>query len=361
MKRDYSQFLPFSVKNDSLEFEPTFLEKLGWDSFFQQQISIAERDRYQIVRISEIQRGHIRLKGEGIDRLIPCHGDLSVGDWVLFDLVDEKIHLCLERKSLLKRKRAGMERAVQLIAANIDTVFIVTSCNHDFNKARLERYIALALEAEITPVILLTKTDLCEDSTSYLDQALTLSPLVYALALNAHEDDILERLSDWCRLGQTVAFIGSSGVGKSTLVNGLRGNQKIATRDIRMDDSKGRHTTTARQLYMLQSGSVVIDTPGMRELQLSNASDGIAHLFDDLERLAHTCRFRDCTHQTEPGCAIRQGIADQTVDPERVARWQKLVCEEAHNSASLAERRAKDKAFGKMVKQVTGGKPSTRR
>lgn len=361
MKRDYSQFLPFTAKNGTPEKAPSFLETLGWTSFFQQQLSTDERERYHVVRITEVHRGHLRIKAEGLDQLIPFQPELCVGDWALYDESRQKIQVGLERKSLLKRRRAGTGRDLQLIAANIDTAFIVTSCNHDFNPARLERYIALALEAEITPVILLTKTDLCEDVQSYLDPARSISPLAFVVALNAHEDDVRDLLSDWCKLGQTVAFIGSSGVGKSTLVNGLRGDSKVTTQSIREDDSKGRHTTTARQLHVIDGACVVIDTPGMRELQLSDAADGIAHLFDDLERQASTCRFKDCTHQTEPGCAITHAMRAGEIEAERVKRWQKLAREEAFNSASLAERRAKDKAFGKMVKQAQSDKGNTKR
>ncbi|NVK17474.1 MAG: ribosome small subunit-dependent GTPase A [Methylocystaceae bacterium] len=361
MKRDYSQFLPFTAKNGMPEKASSFLEILGWNSFYEQQLSLDAREHYALVRITEVHRSHLRIKGEGVDQLIAFQPDLCVGDWVLYDESRQKIQYALERKSLLKRRRAGTGRDLQLIASNIDTAFIVTSCNHDFNPARLERYLALALEAEITPVILLTKTDLCEDMQTYLDQARRISPLAFVVALNAHEDDVRRLLSDWCKLGQTVAFIGSSGVGKSTLVNGLRGDSTVPTQSIREDDSKGRHTTTARQLYVIDGACVVIDTPGMRELQLSNAADGIAHLFDDLERLADKCRFKDCTHQTEPGCAITQAISSGEIEEERFMRWKKLAREEAFNSASLAERRAKDKAFGKMVKTAMRTKAKTRR
>jgi ribosome biogenesis GTPase / thiamine phosphate phosphatase len=266
----------------------------------------------------------------------------------------------LARKSLMKRRNAGTERKIQNIAANMDTVFIVTSCNHDFNPARLERYIALAFEAEVTPVIILTKADLCDNADDYLQQALSISPTVFALTLNAHDTDVKRLLADWCGIGQSVAFLGSSGVGKSTLVNQLRGDHVVETQSIREQDSKGRHTTTSRQLHLLADGFVVIDTPGMRELQMSDVASGIAQLFDDLQTLSETCRFADCVHESEPGCAIQQGVTSGEIDPKRVARWQKLAREEAFNTASLAERRSKDKAFGKMVRRVIKDKKKTR-
>jgi ribosome biogenesis GTPase len=267
----------------------------------------------------------------------------------------------LERKSLIKRRAPGTSREVQLIAANIDTVFVVTSCNADFNVARLERYVALAFEAGIDPVILLTKADLTEDAAPYVDAAQAVSDRVPVVALDARGTEPAQVLADWCKSGCTVAFLGSSGVGKSTLTNALLGAQAIATKGIRKDDAKGRHTTTRRELHATPGGCLVLDTPGMRELQLTDAATGIADVFEDIEALTGRCRFTDCRHETEPGCAVQDAIEDGSLDPARLNRWRKLQAEDAFNSATLAERREKDRAFGKLVRSAVKAKSDRER
>jgi len=352
MKKDYSQFLPHFPKPSTDKNAHNLLEKLGWQAFFLQQTTLDEVNQLLPVRVMEVHRTHLQVKGEAIDQLIDKKPDITVGDWCLFDPQSQKIKRRLARKSLFQRRAPGKDRQVQLIAANVDTVFIVSSCNHDFNIARLERYIALAFEAEVIPVIVLTKTDLCDDVDSYIQQASRLSGKVMVIALNALHDNVAEHLKDWCKPGQTVAFLGSSGVGKSTLVNALGADCEIKTQSIREDDSKGRHTTTSRQLYLLEAGYMVLDTPGMREIQLTQVKDGISTLFDDLDSLAKSCRFNNCQHESEPGCAIKAALEAGEIEEDRLLRWQKLAREEAFNTASLAQRRAKDKAFGKMVRDV---------
>ncbi|MFS4579986.1 ribosome small subunit-dependent GTPase A [Phaeobacter sp. C3_T13_0] len=241
---------------------------------------------------------------------------------------------------------------MQLIAANVDTAFVVTSCNQDFNVARLERYVALAFEAEVTPVMRSTKPDLCKDVGSFVQEASNISQQVLALALNALGDEPQTKLRDWCKSRQTIAFLESSGVGKSTLANALSDEQSVETTVIREDGAKGRHTTTRRQLHFLQNGCAVLDTPGTRELQLSDAQDGIAKVSDDIAALANRCRFSDCTHETEPGCAIQNAVKRGDITPDRLARWNKLVADERFNSASLAERKSDHKALHKMIRAV---------
>ena len=203
----------------------------------------------------------------------------------------------LRRSSLFKRRAAGTSRKLQLIAANVDTLFIVTSCNQDFNPARLERYLALASEAGVTPVIVLTKADLA-------DARRTLSALRPGCSgraggvVDARSAEASPRLAPWCARGQTVALVGSSGVGKSTLVNTLTGTERIATQGVREDDDKGRHTTTGRSLHRLPAGGWLVDTPGMRELQLTDVKAGIDEVFADIVALAPSCRFSDCSHET---------------------------------------------------------------
>jgi ribosome biogenesis GTPase len=301
------------------------------------------------------------VAGDGIDETIPPELEATVGDWLLYDRARPRSSLVLERKSLIKRRAPGTGREVQLIAANIDTVFVVTSCNQDFNVARLERYVALAFEAGIDPVIVLTKADLTEDNAPYVDAAQAVSDRVPVVALDARGAEPAEALADWCKPGRTVAFLGSSGVGKSTLTNALLGTQEIATQGIREDDARGRHTTTRRELHATPSGCLVLDTPGMRELQLTDAATGIADVVEDIEALAASCRFTDCRHDTEPGCAILAAIEDDRLDPERLARWRKLRSEDTFNSASIAERREKDRAFGKLVRSAMKAKSDRER
>jgi len=328
------------------------LQRIGWQPFFAQQISVDEMALTPPVRVTEVHRSGLRVLGETIDMMVPPRADATVGDWLLLDHDLPSASRLMERKSLIKRRAAGHDRSIQLIAANLDTAFVVTSCNLDFNMARLERYIALAFDAGVTPVVLLTKSDLCEDPGSYVEQAQTISRDVVVLTLNAKSDEPREKLAPWCKPGQTVAFLGSSGVGKSTLTNALSGTESAATQAIREDDAKGRHTTSHRQLHILPDGCAVLDTPGVRELQLTDAEAGVAEVFSDLDELATRCRFNDCGHMSEPGCAVQAALKAGSIEEARLARWRKLLAEDRHNTASLAQRRSKDKAFGKMVKQA---------
>lgn len=358
MTRDYSQLLKPAAKGAGAKKDSganrklTTLETLGWQSYFAQQTSVDEMADTPPVRVVEVHRNGLHAVGDGVDTIIPPGPDGTVGDWLLFDRAHPASSRVLDRKSLIKRRAAGHDRQTQLIAANIDTAFIVTSCNQDFNVARLERYIALAFEAGVAPVIILTKIDLCETPDQYVVEASAISDQVPVVVLDARGEEPKSKLADWCRPGRTLAFLGSSGVGKSTLINALSGTQSIETRAIREDDAKGRHTTTSRQLHILPDGCAVLDTPGMRELQLTDVESGVADVFSDLHALATQCRFNDCQHETEPGCAVLAALETGEVDSTRLARWQKLVAEDRHNSASLAQRKSKDKALGKTIRQI---------
>lgn len=352
MTRDYSKFtLPTSGAAPK-PHRRSMLETLGWQPFFAQQISIEDLANTPPVRVVEVNRNALSVVGDELSDTIPPRADITVGDWLLFDAQDPKSSRLLDRKSLLKRRAPGSETDVQLIAANIDTAFIVTSCNQDFNIARLERYVALAFEAEVDPVILLTKSDLTATPKDYVEQAQAISEMVSVVALDARSDEPVSKLAAWCKPGKTVAFLGSSGVGKSTLTNALTGAHSVLTQGIREDDAKGRHTTTRRQLHVIPDGCLVLDMPGMRELQLIDAAAGIDDLFADIHDLSTHCRFNDCQHSVEPGCAVMKAVEAGTVDAARLARWRKLMAEEAFFSATLAQRRTKDRSFGKMVKQM---------
>ncbi|MEV8466220.1 ribosome small subunit-dependent GTPase A [Fluviibacterium sp. DFM31] len=337
------------------------LADLGWSNFFLQQDPQDDGDT--LYRLAHVHRD--RAEGLGCDGPVVLTtapplttAELAVGDWVAAD-PDFRIRHRFDRKTVLQRRAAGTDARTQLIAANVDTLFIVGSCNADFSPARLERYLALAKGAGCYPVVVLTKADLCDDPGTFRAQAETLAPLLTVLTVDAHAAEDIRQVAGWLGRGQTGALVGSSGVGKTTLLNGLTGQQED-TQAIREDDAKGRHTTTARGLYPVASGGWIIDTPGMRALRLSDASQGIDDVFEDVSSLATQCRFSDCTHETEPGCAILAAIESGDLDPARLRRWQKLRREDQHNSQTLAQARARDKAFGKMVRNVVAGKKSKR-
>lgn len=342
------------------------LAELGWSGFFAAQL---DSDTSLIpVRVMAVHRDRLEVTGADLDTSItPFIADESddetqatVGDWLLLDADRSRARKLLARRSLFKRRAAGTGRKIQLIAANVDTLFIVSSCNQDFNKARLERYLVLAEEAEVMPVVVLTKADLSAAPEDYVHEAAKLLSGLLVETVDARDRAGTRCLLPWCKTGQTVAFVGSSGVGKSTLINTLTGGDRIATQSIRADDDKGRHTTTGRALHRLPMGGWLMDTPGMRELQLSDAASGIDCVFADIAILAADCRFGNCRHDGEPGCAVAAALAEGRLDPERVRRWRKLAAEEAYNNESLAERRARDRAFGKMAKRVIAAKRDRR-
>ncbi|GAM63262.1 probable GTPase related to engC [Vibrio ishigakensis] len=328
------------------------LNALGWQPFFQQQLTLEDYEGKVIARVSAHHRSGYTLQTESDSISLAIHDSLpamTVGDWVILN-EDLSFSRLLDRSSLFSRKAAGTKVAEQYIASNLDTVFIVMSLNDDFNLSRVERYLALANEAQVEPVIVLTKEDLCDDSQALKQQVQDLDPMLMIETVNALDSDSVHSLQPWCRTGKTVAFMGSSGVGKSTLVNTLMGEEAQKTGSIREDDSKGRHTTTGRTLMTIPSGAVLLDTPGMRELQLANVSQGLSETFADVEELAQQCRFSDCSHQGEPGCAVQKAIDEGSLDPRRVNNYMKLQREQARNSASLAELRSHDKQLGKMYR-----------
>ena len=328
------------------------LKDLGWSPFFQRQI---DGEALNVHRVTEVHRDRVNVLGpDGPATLIPVQGlstgEIVVGDWVRSD-GQEHLTEVLDRQTTLSRRAAGTDVRVQLIAANVDTLYITTSCNADFNPARLERYLALAHDAGCFPVLLLTKADLCEDPEIFIREARKLAPQLTILAVNAHDPGDIARIMAWCDKGQTAALLGSSGVGKTTLSNSMTGASE-ETAEIRLDDAKGRHTTTARSLRPMTNGGWLIDTPGMRALRLQDAREGIDTLFADINDLAATCRFNDCAHDREPGCAVQAAIADGTLDPDRLDRWQKLRAEDALNNETIAQKRAREKGFGKLIREV---------
>ncbi len=327
------------------------LADLGWKPFFSEQLSGEDEFRCLPVRVMAVHRGVIAVAGAGLECLISPHLASSrdeedrpaVGDWLLIDREDHKLVRILDRASLFKRRAPGHDRRLQRIAANVDTLFIVASCNQDFNIPRLERYLVLAREVNVHPVVVLTKIDLTDTPERFQQAARGLQPGLEVECVNARIPASVAQLAAHCGRGETVALLGSSGVGKSTLVNTLRGSDSIATQAVREHDGKGRHTTTARELHRLPHGGWLLDTPGMREFQLADAATGLAEVFDDIVLLTLECRFTNCMHEREPGCAVQAAIAAGTLTPARLERWRKLQAEDNLNTAKLEERKARSR------------------
>jgi ribosome biogenesis GTPase len=336
---------------------PDSLQTLGWRPFFQSQVIDTDA---RPARVLNVHRGRIDVAHavgqESIELLARAIAmEITVGDWVLIDGDPLQVTRRLDRLGLFQRRAAGTGGAIQLIAANVDTLFIVTSANRDFNVARLERYLAIAHDAAAFPVIVITKADTVESTDEFVARASGLSPGLLVEALDARSPEQVEVLKPWCEEGQTVALLGSSGVGKSTLTNTLTG-EHLDTRAVREDDQRGRHTTTSRSMHRLSQGGWLIDTPGMRELQLVDVGEALDDVFAEVAALTGSCRFSDCAHESEPGCAVRAAIETGELDPDRLRRYRKLQMEDRRNSESIAERRARDKSFGKLVKTVLAGK-----
>lgn len=330
---------------------------LGWRPFFAQQVAGDVTNAQCYAKVMACHRNQVELQTAVGELTLPISSkmaDITVGDWLVIN-ADNSFQRRLDRLSLFSRKAPGSKVKTQLIAANVDTVFIVSSLNKDFNLSRIERYIALANEAEVCPVFVLTKADLCDDTQSYIDALLAINSLAMIETVNALSPESVDALHLYCKAGQTVAVMGSSGVGKSTLINSLLGIAAQSTSSIREDDSKGRHTTTGRSLHQMPSGGLLLDTPGMRELQLTDCEHGVSETFEEIIQLARQCRFGDCQHQSEPGCAVQDAIIKGELEQRRLISYQKLLREQALNAATLAEKRAKDRDQSKFYRSVQNG------
>ena len=313
------------------------------------RITAQHKERYEIV--CEYGITHARLKASTYyagSELFP-----TVGDFVMINYIDNgdsQIIATLPRRTFFSRREPGPIPKDQAVAANFDYVFIMQSLNLDFNPKRLERYLTLAWQSGATPVILLTKADLVDDYWDFLTQVERVAAGVNTHVVSAHTGFGLNRLGAYLQLGKTVVFLGSSGVGKSSLVNALAGEEIMTVSSIREDDSKGRHTTTHRQLIRLKSGVMIIDTPGMRELGMWEVSEGLNDAFSDVEVFLGKCRFSDCQHEHEPGCAIRAAIAGGELDLHRWESYQKLK-EEAVDKAEMLRRKNEwHKSLSKFTK-----------
>lgn len=337
------------------------LQKLGIVPFFIQQLADTTLLRENLGRVMAVQRSRSTVvcgSGERVVELSPSLQQSAaidrptVGDWVVLDEPLSRIEKVLERKSLFKRLGAGSSNEIQPIAANIDTLFIVTSCNEEFKESRLERYLALCAEAGAMPVIVLTKADLVDDANSFVSRARKAQSGVAVEAVNALDPVSLAGVRSWIDKTSTVALVGSSGVGKSTILNTLAGRSLTSTGEIREDDRKGRHTTTHRELHILPSGGLLVDVPGMRELKVAEINNSISAVFDDIDMLATNCKFADCKHEAEPGCEVLQAIEQGVLESRRLSNYKKLIRENSLATATLAEKRSRGRDFAKIVKEA---------
>ncbi len=298
------------------------------------RICLQYKDLYKAVT----HQGEVSAEISGKFRYVAtCLSDYpAVGDFVMIDRSDNEygnaiIHHVLTRKSSFERKAVGTENDSQIVAANIDTVFICMALNNDYNLRRLERYLSIAWDSRAIPVVVLTKSDICHNLQEKLSQVSSVAIGVDVLVTSAMSEDGYTCIRSYIQPGKTVAFIGSSGVGKSTLINRLAGSEILQTNEVRKDD-KGRHTTTRRQLLVLKSGGIVIDTPGMRELGVENVN--LSRAFADIDKLAQQCKFRDCAHQSEPGCAVQRAIQYGELTDKRLESYLKLKKEAKYDGLS---------------------------
>jgi ribosome biogenesis GTPase / thiamine phosphate phosphatase len=318
------------------------LTELGWNSYFAAMWAEQNDGGWAPARVVSQQRGLWRIAGDFGERwaepssklrvAAEAQGDWpAVGDWIAAELFGEEhafIHGILPRRGCFARKAPGKRIEEQVIAANIDTAFLVVSLDGDFSPRRLERYLAQCWESEVKPVIVLNKADECSDAAGLVADAERVAASAPVLSVSARTGRGMDELDRFLAPGQTIVLLGSSGVGKSTLVNRLLRQDVQAVQPTRETDGKGRHTTTSRQLLRLPSGALIIDTPGLREIALWDAETGVAQAFADIEEFAANCRFRDCEHENEPGCAVRKALAAGVLDEERVASLKKLEREQ---------------------------------
>jgi len=317
------------------------LKDFGWNSFFESNFEDFKRSELTPARVVEEFKGLYRVQaaqgeyraeiaGKNQHQAAGRQDFPAVGDWVAILARSEearaRIEHILPRRTKLSRKVAGRELSEQIIATNLDTVFVVSSMNREFNLRRMERYLTMVWDSGARPVVLLNKADLCADAAAYAAEVENIAPRTPVHLLSGLQKTGLEAVQDYLARGTTAAFVGSSGVGKSTIINRLA-NAALRVQPVREQDDRGQHTTTSRQMLFLPCGGILIDTPGMRELQLWNQEEGAEHAFEDIATLAQSCKFRDCAHHGEPGCAIAAAINRGLLQPERLENYRKLLAE----------------------------------
>lgn len=343
------------------------LSDLGLDDWFRERWKESQPSDLRLARVTAVHKNRFILRNETAEIPAELTGKLLfgsqsnldlpvVGDWVKVSYFNDNtlavVHGILERKSLLKRKAAGIKIEYQAIASNIDTAFIVQSAESDFNLRRLERYLTIVNDARIEPALLLSKTDLLspERLSREISEVRHLNPGFQIFPLSNKTGEGLEAVQDHLRPGHTYCLLGTSGVGKTTLINRLIGKNVYATGTVRSKDGSGRHITASRQLILLDSGAMIIDTPGMRELGTIGVETGLDETFDEIARLARNCRFKDCTHTNEHGCSVTEAVKTGQLSEKRYQNYLKIKKESEYHEMSYLERRKKDRAFGKMVK-----------
>lgn len=353
----------FTVEDTTLN-----LKNFGWsDALAAEFASLAIPHAYP-ARVVLDQRERYTLYTEMGDRTATLSGRFRhqrgasqfpiVGDWAVVQIHNDTqatIQAILPRRSLITRKVAGSTTNLQPLAANVDVAFLVSGLDQDFNLRRIERYLVLAWDSGANPVLVLNKVDLCPDVESYQSEVEAIAPGVPIVRLSAAQGYGIDGVRNLLNPGETAVLLGSSGVGKSTIINQLLGRDIQSTQATRSHDGKGRHTTTHRELLRIPNGALLIDTPGLREIQLWTSHDGLSDTFTDIEELAHRCRFRDCHHDQEPGCAVQQAIAHGDLDGDRLRSYQKLQRELAHLERKQDQRastieKAKWKAIHKAMR-----------
>lgn len=344
------------------------LPQLGWNSEFDVHFKPYSIQGYKVGRVVSEQKQLYRLLTDGGDVLAQVSGKMrfqaaaredfpAIGDWVIISLHNDgeraSIHGILPRQSKFARKTAGTETVEQIVAANIDTVFLVNALNYDFNVRRMERYLTLAWDSGASPVIVLSKADLCSEVAERVAEVKEIALGVPVHVISSLTGEGLDQLVSYLEVGKTVAMLGSSGAGKSTMLNYFYGHDIQKVQAVRQGDDRGRHTTTARELVVLPQGGLIIDTPGMRELQLWGSVSGLQDSFSDVEELARQCRFSDCQHEQEPGCAVQGALQEGVMDQARFASYLKLKKELAYLSRKVNQVEAlAEKAKWKKIHQL---------
>lgn len=353
------------------------IEKIGFDKWFQDKVDSGRSAGLEVARVIAVHKdsytisnGEDAAAAELVGKILySADSPLdypTVGDWVFVNFYDEMtfsiIHEILPRKSLLKRKTPGKKIDYQLIAANIDTAFIVQSLDDNFNLRRLERYLVMVNESNIRPVVLLSKSDLLtsEDIANRIEEMQKIMPDLRVQPFSNKNEYGLKSVKGLLKPGFTYCLLGSSGVGKTTLLNHLLGEPRFATKAVRQKDSKGRHATTQRQLVMLDGGAMVVDTPGMRELGNLSVASGLDDTFAEIAALAENCQFNDCTHINENGCAVLDAVKNGRLSGKRYQNYVKMSKESVRNAMSYFEKRQKDKQFGKLCKTIMKHKKNRR-